>query len=176
MSAEEIQRMFHELHVHQVELDLQNQALSSAREKLEVSLERYFELYDQMPVGYLLISVKGLILEANLAAADMLGIFRGKLIRQRFSRFVCKEDEHAYYLHRKELFKSRSIGLRKSCELRLTRTDGTVFWAFLEATAIQNVDDSICCKVVIKDIDKRKKAEEKVSQTNVQLERALKER
>lgn len=169
MSAEEIQRVFHGLHVHQVELDLQNQALSSAREELEVSLERYFELYDQAPVGYLMISVRGVILESNLAAADMLGTFRGNLIRQRFSRFVCKEDEHAYYLHRKELFKARSIGLHKSCELRLTRVDGTVFWAFLEAAAIQNADDSVCCKMVISDVDKRKKAEEKLLQSQEQF-------
>ncbi|MFP4397900.1 MAG: PAS domain S-box protein [Desulfonatronovibrio sp.] len=169
MSAEEIQHVFQELHVHQIELDLQNQDLSSAREELEVSLERYFELYDLAPVGYLMVSVRGVILEANLAAADMLGTFRNNLTGQRFSRFICKKDEHAYYQHRKELFKSRSIGLTRSCELRMTRVDGTVFWALLEAAAIQNQDDSICCRVVISDIDKRKMAEEKLRQSQEQF-------
>ncbi len=85
-SPEEIQKSFHELRVHQVELELQNEELRTAQRALEENRARYFDLYDLAPVGYCTLSEQGLILEANLTAANLLGETRGTLAKKPFSR------------------------------------------------------------------------------------------
>ena len=72
----------HELRVHQIELEMQNEELRRAQEELEASRARYFDLYDLAPVGYFTLSEQGLILEANLTAATLLGVARGALVKQ----------------------------------------------------------------------------------------------
>ena len=74
LSPEEIRKTIHELHVHQIELEMQNEELRRAQAELDAARSRYFDLYDLAPVGYCTISEKGLILEANLTAATMLGV------------------------------------------------------------------------------------------------------
>jgi PAS domain S-box-containing protein len=76
------------LRVHQIELEMQNEELSRAQEELEASRARYFDLYDLAPVGYFTLSEEGLILEANLTAAKLLGVPRGALVKQPFSSFI----------------------------------------------------------------------------------------
>ncbi|MEI7639446.1 MAG: hypothetical protein WCJ37_19180, partial [Syntrophus sp. (in: bacteria)] len=75
-SLEETRQAFHELLVHQIELEIQNEELRRAQTELESSRARYFDLYDLAPVGYVTISETGLILETNLTAATLLGVRR----------------------------------------------------------------------------------------------------
>ncbi|MDZ7762181.1 MAG: diguanylate cyclase [Desulfovermiculus sp.] len=154
---EEMQQILHELRVHQIELELQNEELRTAQEKIEKSRARYFDLYDLAPVGYATVSEKGLILEANLTAATLLGVPRGALVKQPISRFILKEDQDIYYLHRKKLFET---GDPQECELRLVKPDGSVFWVHLTETATQAKDGATVCRVVLSDITERKQAEE----------------
>src|SRR3990167_10389965 len=81
-SAESAQRLLHELQVHQIELEMQNEALREAREVAESALERFTELYDYAPLGYLTLDRGSVIRQANLAAAGLLGMERGKLSRR----------------------------------------------------------------------------------------------
>jgi PAS domain-containing protein len=92
----------------------QNEALRAAQAELEKSQSRYFDLYDLAPVGYCTLSEQGLILEANLTAATLLGMTRSALIRQPISRFILKEDQEIYYLHRKILFALRRASPRNT--------------------------------------------------------------
>ena len=108
LSPEETRRTLHELRVHQIELEMQNEELRRAQAELDAARARYFDLYDLAPVGYCTVSEKGLILEANLTAATLLGVARGALVKQPFSRFILKEDQDIYYLHRKQLFETHS--------------------------------------------------------------------
>ena len=129
LSPEEIRRLIHELRVHQIELEMQNEELRRAHGELEDSRARYFQLYDLAPVGYCTISEMGLMLEANLTAATLLGVTRGALVKQPFARFILKEDQDIYYLHSKQIFET---GQPQACEVRLMKKDGASFWARLK--------------------------------------------
>ena len=88
----DFRRVFHELEVHQVELEMQNEELRRARSEVEVGLERYTELFDFAPIGYLTLERDSTIREANLAGARLLGVERGRLAGRRFVQFVREEQ------------------------------------------------------------------------------------
>ena len=93
MSPDVMRRTIHELRVHQIELEMQNEELRQVQDKLEVARARYFDLYDLAPVGYLVLSMEGLILEANFTSADLLGETQATLIRQPITRFILDLDQ-----------------------------------------------------------------------------------
>ena len=157
LSPEEAGKVVHDLRVHQIELEMQNEELRRAQEELDASRARYFDLYDLAPVGYCTVSEKGLILEANLTAASLLGVARSALVKKPISRFILKEDQDIYYLRHKHLSET---GTPQECDLRLVKPDDTFFWAQMAATAAQGEDGSPLCRVVISDITGRKRAEE----------------
>ena len=121
VSPEDAERLLHELEVHQIELEMQNDELRRVQAELEASLVHYFDLYDLAPVGYLTISEKGLILQSNLRAAALLGMDRSNLRGQPLSRFCIPEDADRYYLIIKKLFATGEV--HKS-ELRMKTKNG----------------------------------------------------
>jgi len=153
----EARRVLHELRVHQIELETQNEELRATREQLEASRTRYFDLYDLAPVGYLTLSEAGLIQEANLTAAVALGVDRRTLPRQRVSHFILSDDQDIYYNHFRNLIKTRQP---QNCELRLKKLDGAPFWARLESTVVAAEAGSVVWRMVVSDIAERKRAEE----------------
>ncbi len=82
LSAKEAGRLLHELQVHQIELEMQNEELRRAQGELESARARYFDLFDLAPVGYFTLSEQGLILEANLTGAGLLGVERRELVKK----------------------------------------------------------------------------------------------
>ena len=106
LSPETTRLLLHELRVHQIELEMQNEELRRAQEELEASRARYFDLYDLAPVGYFTLSETGMILEANLTAATLLGVARGALVKQPLSHFIFREDQDIYYRHRRQLLET----------------------------------------------------------------------
>ena len=90
------QRLVHELEVHQIELEMQNEELQKARDEMEAGLEKYSDLYDFAPVGYLTLDREGTILEANLTSASLLGIERSRLVKRRFGLCVSAADLPAF--------------------------------------------------------------------------------
>src|SRR5664279_3456592 len=156
LSPEAIGQMLHELHVHQIELEMQNEELRRAQEELEISQTRYFELYDLAPVGYCTVGEAGQILQANLCAAELLGIARGVLVRQPFSRFILKDDQDSYYLLRKRMLDTHEP---QWCDLHLVKDDGTLFWAQLAATLAHEDGGEPILRIVLNDISERKRVE-----------------
>ena len=170
LSIEATRQMLHELRVHQIELEMQNEELRRAQEELNAARARYFDLYDLAPVGYCTLSEKGLILEANLTAATLLGVARGALVKQPLTRFILHEDQDIYYRHRKLLFET---GAPQVYELRLVKKDGAQVWAHIQATAAQDGESRRVCRVVLSDITDRKQAEEKLKDTLESLRKAV---
>jgi two-component system, cell cycle sensor histidine kinase and response regulator CckA len=158
LSREKVQQLIHELQVHQIELEMQNEDLRQAQIKLEESRDRHADLYDFAPVGYLTLNDKGFILEANLRAAQLLGIDRQDLVKKPFSGFLCKEHADVWYLHLQEVFQSRS---QLVIETRLVRKDGSLFHAQLESIAVKDREEQLSqFRTVISDITERKKGED----------------
>ena len=89
--------LVHELQVHQIELEIQNEELRRAQAALEVSRDRYVDLYEFAPVGYLTLNADGFIAGINLAGATLLGEVRGALIKRRFARFVADESRDGWH-------------------------------------------------------------------------------
>jgi diguanylate cyclase (GGDEF)-like protein/PAS domain S-box-containing protein len=159
MWPEAVRQMVHELRVHQIELEMQNEELRRLQVELDTTRARYFDIYDLAPVGYCTLSEQGLILEANLTAATLLGVARGALASQRISRFILKADQDIFYLHRKQLL---ATGQRQACDLRMVMHDGTPLWAHLESVVVQCGDGVRALRTVIGDITGRKEAEARI--------------
>jgi len=86
----------HELRVHQVELEMQNEALVEARQVAEAGWERFQEFFDSAPAGYYSVDAKGRILELNLAGARLLGADRSVLTGRHFPSFLCVADQAVF--------------------------------------------------------------------------------
>ena len=156
-SPETTRLIVHELQVHQIELEMQNEELRQAQGRLDAERARYFDLYDLAPVGYCTVSETGLILQTNLTLATLLGTTRGSLIKKALSGFVLKEDQDIYYLHRKQILKS---GEPQTFELRMVKYRGAQFWSQLVVTAAQDDDGAPVFRMVVSDITEHKQAEE----------------
>ncbi|MGD8466024.1 MAG: PAS domain S-box protein, partial [Anaerolineae bacterium] len=175
LSPEAAQQLVHELRVHQIELEMQNEELRRTQEVLEASRARYFDLYDLAPVGYFTLSEQGLILEVNLTATTMLGVPRGALVKQPLTRSIIPEDEDIYYLHRRKLLET---GTAQVCELRMARQHARVsqFWARLESIVVQDAESGApVCHVTMSDVTERKGAERAVEQLAYDLGERVKE-
>ena len=167
-------RLLHELQVHQVELELQNEELRQAQESLEAARSRYFDLYDLAPVGYVTLNEQGLILEANLTAATLLGVPRSSLVKRPITHFFFRDDQDIYYLHHKRLIET---GEPQAWELRMMRRGGEPFWARIEATIAQDSGNgALICRTVMSDITERKRAESQRDATLQELRAALAEK
>jgi PAS domain S-box-containing protein len=172
LSPETAWRALHELRVHQIELEMQNVELRRAQEELEDSRARYFDLYDLAPVGYFTLSERGLILEVNLTAAQLLGVARSALVKQPLSRFILAEDEDIHYRCYKQLLET---GAPQSWELRFLRKDAAPFWARVEAAMAQDAGGAFECRAVVSDITERKAAEQQTL-WNAELEQRVRSR
>jgi PAS domain S-box-containing protein len=162
LSPEKTRKTLHELQVHQIELEMQNEEMRRAQVELDAARARYFDLYDLAPVSYCTVNEKGLILQANLTTSTLLGVPRGKLVKQLLTRFILKEDQDIFYLYRK---KRLDTGEPQTCELRIVKKDGTVFWAHLTGAAAKDESGATVYRVVMSDITERKQVEEALRQS-----------
>jgi PAS domain S-box-containing protein len=158
--------LIHDLRVHQIELEMQNLELCRTSEALDKSRERYFDLYNLAPTGFCTVSEKGLILESNLAAANLLGVPRRALIKQLLSQFVVSDDQASYYKWKKQVIQD---GRSHTCELRMKSSTDSRFWGMLNATASSLPGDNLTLRVVLSDITERKNFEAALEDAQLQL-------
>ncbi|TVR66366.1 MAG: PAS domain-containing hybrid sensor histidine kinase/response regulator [Gemmatimonadales bacterium] len=155
LSGDQVRRMVHELKVHQIELEMQNEELRQSRTELEASHERYFDLFDLAPVGYFTLTEDARILEANLTGGKLLGVPRRGLLDRPFTEFVFPDDQDAFYHHRRTVVNDASA---VTCELRMVRADGGLFHALLESTPVRSSDNPAVYRTVVSDITERTQA------------------
>jgi two-component system, sensor histidine kinase and response regulator len=165
----EARKALHELRVHQIELEMQNVELRRIQLELELSKERYFQLYDLAPVSYFTLDQDGLIVEANLTAANLLGVNRSALVQRSLSQFLAPADRAIYQEHRRQLLVT---GDPQIDEIRVLTRDGAPVWVRLEATVAEGVEGTSLCRAVMSDITARKRAEERISRYLGDLESA----
>jgi len=170
---ERLRRALSELQVHQIELEMQNEELRRSQSELEASRARYFDLFDLAPVGYLSIDRSGSIMEANFAAATILGVTREAFVRKQFFDFVFRDDKDVFYKRNLRLIET---GDRQSFELRMARNGASAFWTQLEMTNSMGADGQYLCRLVLTDIDARKRLEENNASLTREKEHILKER
>ena len=167
--AEEFSSLIHELRVHQVELEMQNEELRGTQAELEESRARYADLYDFAPVGYLAFDEKGSILEANLAAAGQLGIERRYLINRFFRLCLVPSDRESFHAHLHDVFKTRQ---RQTCEVRVVAKSGEPFHARLESIFMEGARGAGQCRTTVIDITLAKQAEDAMQKSRDELAKA----
>lgn len=157
MYRADVRQLIRELDTYQVELELQNEDLRIAQHELEKSHRRYADFYDSAPVAFITANDKGLILEANLTAGDLLGLMRKQLLNRLLSDFIFPDDQDVFYLRWQKLLETRR---QQSFYLRLLRSDGTLFHGQVETVAHSaGCDPSAQFRIIISDISIHKEAE-----------------
>lgn len=153
--AIEVQTLLHELHVHQIELEMQNQELREAQQQLEEARDRYADLYHFSPVGYLTLDEKGRLREINLMGATMLGKERARLVGFPLAAWVINDDKSLLYTHLRQVFSQRGNVVT---ELKIKRSDNVIREVRLESAVRENAADSLrTCRTVMLDISDQKR-------------------
>ncbi len=164
------QRLLHELSVHQLELEIQNEELRAARREVEMGLERYTELFDFAPIGYFVIADNSTIREANLAGARLLGIERQQLVNQHFSHFVSNDDADTWNRFLRRVLTGDTEEQRsETCDLRLLWANHEPVEAHITATSLA----SMTALVAVEDVTGRKHAEAAIREKGRQKDEFL---
>jgi PAS domain S-box-containing protein len=136
-TEEETQRIVHELEVHQIELEMQNAELRRVQEELELSRNRYAELFDVAPVGYFILDAGGGILEVNSTGAQLVGANRQLLLHRPFAGLIADADgKETFARHLKSVLQERGM---QRCEVSLSRKHGTVILGELQSVKVDTV-------------------------------------
>jgi PAS domain S-box-containing protein len=171
LSSGDIQNLVHELEVHQIELEMQNEELRRAQKELEDAHNRYSDLYDFAPIGYFILDNNGLIIQVNLTGAKKLGRERAYLIKKPFSLYIHGNKE-AFFSHLRDVFKTEK---QMTFELKLADLKGNIFDALLESIPVRDIDGNLLARTAMSDITQRKMAEEQNRNSLKEKELLLKE-
>lgn len=171
MATEEAQALMHELLVHQIELEMQNEELRRVQEEMEESRSRYFDLYEFAPLGYLTLDKTGRICEVNLTACNFLVIERRLLLKTSIGSLLAAGSEESFRAHYQRVTETQAA---QTCELQLRKADGQIFDAELRSQRVsgeEGHDSQI--HVAFTDVTTRKQAEEKLIKLNETLEQRI---
>lgn len=155
-SEEDLQRLVHELQVHQIELEMQNEELMLMRAGLEEALEKYTDLYDFAPVGYMTLGRDGVIRRVNLAGASLLGVERARLPGRRFGVFIADSDRSVFNDFLENVFARQE---KAACEVVLLKEGKHPLNMHIKGLVSQDGQE---CRVVLMDITARLQAEAKI--------------
>ena len=162
--------LLHELQVHQIELEMQNEELRRAQIALEESRDRYLALYEFAPVGYLTLTGEGLIEEINLTGAKLFGIERKQLIKRHFAALVVPRDGDLWHGFFKELMRQKKEA--HQVELILKRSDNTVFHVLLSGQFVAIDNPVPAMRITLTDITENKQTEAALRKSQTDLNRA----
>jgi PAS domain S-box-containing protein len=157
LTLEESKSLVHELEVHQVELEMQNEELREAQHRLEEVRDLYTDLFDFAPIGYLVLNEKGIIKNSNLTACDLLGIERSYIIGKPFSAYITNGESRTLFLNLRKAFETSIL---PSFEIKMKHKSKGTFTALIQGTITkdQKTNNSVCRASLI-DITELKQAE-----------------
>jgi signal transduction histidine kinase/ActR/RegA family two-component response regulator len=172
--------VIHDLQVHQIELELQNEELIRAKIDLEVSRARYFDLYDLAPVGYCSINGQGQIVQCNLTLANLLVVPRSALTGQYFSHHICRQDQDSFYracgksLNIPQEVEPNDATLAFDIEVQMVRIDGNALWVHLNAAEEKQIGSETnperpALRIAVTDISLGKQAQASLADQQNQL-------
>ena len=164
------QRLVHELEVHQIELEMQNEEMLQSRAQVEAGLRQYTDLYDFAPIGYFTLVRDGAIHQVNLAGANLLGVERGALIKRRFGVFVSARSRTTFSVFLDDVFTS---GSNETCEVTLQKDGSAPRLVHIEAIT-KDGQREVCYAVVV-DITERKQMEQKLNEAYQKIKTHTKE-
>lgn len=156
ISETELLQFIHQLEVHQIELELQNEELLQAKAAAQDAADKYIELFDFAPIGYLRLSKDGEISKINLAASQMLEKDRVYLQDSQFGFFVSDETKPIFNHLLNRIFNSKT---KETCEITLVSDTKAII--YVSITGIKSMDESECLLTVM-DITYQKRAEEEL--------------
>lgn len=163
-------RQLHELQVHQIELELQNEELRGARAEVEEVLARFTDLYDFSPVGYFTLRRDGVIVQTNLAGAKLLGLERALLQGKRFASFVPASDRSGFDDFMRHIFSAVATPV---CEVGLVGRNGGPRIVRIEGVLSTDGQE---CRAVVMDVTDRRQAEKENCRLNAELEERVRQR
>ncbi|MGR9116622.1 MAG: PAS domain-containing sensor histidine kinase [Gammaproteobacteria bacterium] len=166
MSRDDIRKLVYEFQVYQIELELQNEELRSTQHQLELSLDRYSQLYDHAPIGFLTLDQQGVIVQANYKASKILGCERARLTGKKLTEFIHKEEQDKFYFYSREIF---NVSEKNESEFRIKTGNNA---AYVELQSTLNLFDEEGPKVLmtVNDITHRKQAEATIQSLNHRLQ------
>jgi PAS domain S-box-containing protein len=163
----ETARLVHELQVHQIELEMQNEELGKTRAKADTLLAQYTDLYDFAPTGYFNLTRNGTILAVNLTGASLLGLERARLLNRRLGFLVSEADRPAFNALLEKTF---AEGNRQCCEVAIPRAETEPLFVRVEAVVS---DDRRECRAAVLDVTDRHRSEALREQLIGELQTAL---
>jgi signal transduction histidine kinase len=163
----ETARLVHELQVHQIELEMQNEELQQARAHAEALLAQYNELYDFAPVGYLTLDREGTIRQLNLTGARLLGLDRSRSVNRRFGQFVAEGGRRAFSDFLEKVFASEA---KAGCEVTLPQAGHPPRFVQVEGTRSADGQE---CLAVVQDHTERRQAQEQAQAAQAETLRHL---
>ncbi|MFZ7125627.1 MAG: LuxR C-terminal-related transcriptional regulator [Desulfobacterales bacterium] len=170
MTGEDVQRLVHELQVHKIELEMQNEELSRSQVELQAWLDRYTDLYDFSPVSYLTLGRDGTIRQVNLTGARLLGLERARLSGRRFGVFVAEKDRAGFQDFLENVFAGERT---ESCEIALSKGTEKTLSVLVTATVTQDGQE---CRIVLQDITERRNASEELHRALSEVEQRVLDR
>lgn len=166
LSPDEVKKVIHDLHIHQIELELQNEELRATQQQLEASRDSFLVLYNHAPMGYLTINKLGIIIQTNQTFQRMLNLSAAELSDKPLANFIYPADQSIFFSRLKAFMHAPE---RKNLEIRLKRKSGTLFYVHLEGKRLEKAQqvgrkiyDEPLLLVTVNDISERKKRDEEI--------------
>ncbi len=156
-----LHELMHELKVHQIELEMQNEELRKSHIALEESRDRFLDLYEFAPICYLTITRQASICEINLTGCTLLGVERKQLVNKRFSNFVAPQDRDRWHRRFMNIMEQADFD-KQSIELSMLHADGSPFYAHLDCLRREVVNAQPSLRIAMFDINELKIAEAKL--------------
>jgi PAS domain S-box-containing protein len=170
MSTEVIQKLLFEFQVHQIELELQNEELNRTHRELSISRDRYAQLFNLSPLGYLTLNIKGIILNTNFAAACLLGCSKEKLINRKLGEFINPVDQNIFYFFLRDLATKQTD---QAVDVRIINVHSGSKDVECHANVRYTENNNAEIWLTINDITERKKAKRTIINLNEKLKEKI---